>query len=237
MTARELVAASLRLIGVKAAGESLEASEATDGLAALNRLLGSWSTEGLLVHARTRDSFTLTSGDGSYTFGSSGDLNSTRPTEILEAFIRDESVSPAIDYPPLKMLSLEEWSRVSQKESEGGIPRNLYDDGGYPLRTLYLHPEPTGSKKLVVHSRKPLTELATIDTSVSLPPGYDRALVYNLALDLSPEYGKTPPDSVVLIAQETKGNLKNRNHSAPVLRCDSALLPSGGFDMDTGESR
>jgi hypothetical protein len=47
-TGRDLVAASHRKIGALAAGESLEAQQATDGLAELNRMLSSWSTEGLM---------------------------------------------------------------------------------------------------------------------------------------------------------------------------------------------
>lgn len=234
MTGRDLVTASLRLIGVIAPGESLPADEATDALAAINRMLGGWSTEGLLIHANTREQFSLTSDDGSYTMGASGDFSTTRPMEILEAFIRSEAFSPALDYPPLKHLSLSEWSAIHQKEAGTGIPHSFYEDGGYPLRTLYLYPEPSASLYLVIHSKKQLTEIATLDTSLSLPPGYERALVYNGALELSPEYGKVVPDVVAMIAMESKAGVKRMNIQPAYLRCDDALVPSGGLNIYTG---
>lgn len=45
MTGREAVAASLRKLGAIASGESLTADMASDGIAELNRMLQSWSTE------------------------------------------------------------------------------------------------------------------------------------------------------------------------------------------------
>lgn len=47
MTARDLVTAALRLLGVVAQGEAPEASAADDARKALNTLLGDWTLEGL----------------------------------------------------------------------------------------------------------------------------------------------------------------------------------------------
>jgi hypothetical protein len=49
MTARDIITGALKKIGALASGETLSASEASDGLAELNRMLGSWRTEGSLV--------------------------------------------------------------------------------------------------------------------------------------------------------------------------------------------
>lgn len=51
-TARDVVAAALRLIGALAAGETAQAPEAADGLAALNRMMHGWKARGVdLAHA------------------------------------------------------------------------------------------------------------------------------------------------------------------------------------------
>lgn len=51
-TARDVVTAALRLIGALAAGETADAPEAADGLAALNRMMHGWKARGVdLAHA------------------------------------------------------------------------------------------------------------------------------------------------------------------------------------------
>ncbi len=227
MTGRDLVTASLRLIGAIAPGESLAASEATDGLSAFNRMISSWSTERLLVYSVVRETLVLTASDGDYTVGASGNLNTTRPMGIEKATLIDTAQTPDAEY-PLKLLSLAEWTAIVAKDVDG-LPTALYADEGYPQSTLYLYPRPSTTYTLALYSHKPMTELATLETVIALPPGYERALIYNFAVEIAPEYGKTVSDPVVMIATESKASLKRLNHRASYLRCDSALTGNGAF--------
>lgn len=134
MTGRDLVSASLRLIGAAAPGESLDAQVATDGLSALNRMIGSWNTEPLML--------------------------------------------------------------------PGGVP---------------------------------LAQVDSLDSTVSMPDGYEDALIYNLAVRIAPEYGRMIPDAVALVAVESKAGVKRANHKPLYLEVDGALLSRGGtFDIFTG---
>jgi hypothetical protein len=235
MTGRDWVTAALKKIGVLATGESLDAEEATDGLAEGNRLLSSWSTEGLMVHAITAESpLTLVAGDSTVTLGISGDIT-TRPVTIEQAVVR----SGTTDYAPLVPLSAEQYAAIATKSSEG-IPGFYFDDGGYPQRTLTLWPVPSSADSLLLWTRRALTQIATIDTSVSLPDGYEDALIYNLAVRLAPEYGRPVPDVIGLLAQETKQNLKRINQRPAYLRCDAIPTSSragGWYDISSGGYR
>lgn len=236
MTGRELIAASLRLIGAIAPGETPAAQESTDGLATLNRMLSSWSNEELLIYSRVNETLTLTISDGSYTIGTSGDLNTSRPQRIDEAAIRDDSVTPSVDY-PLRLVSLAEWQSVRVKDVDG-VPQSLFSDGAFPLETLYLYPRPNKAFKLVLWSWKPISSISTLDTSISLPPGYEEAMIYNLALRLSPEYGRPVSELVNSTAIESKASIKRANHRPSYLRVDEALTGrSGKFNIYTGGSR
>jgi hypothetical protein len=235
MTGRDLISASARLIGVLASGETLQAAEASDGLAALNRLIDSWSNENLLIHALTEEAaFTLTPGDGTVTMGTAGDIT-TRPVHLEAAKIRDTSSSIALEV-PLKILSPAEWVAIPTKSMQSSYPTSIYDDGAYPQRTLSLYPVPSIAHQLILFTKRALTELTSLDTAVSLPPGYDRALVYNFAIELAPEYGKSAPAEVVEIALQSKAALKRQNHRASYLRCDDALVRNGKFNMFSGET-
>lgn len=232
MTGRDLLTAAFRLNGVVASGEALEAAEATDGLATLNRMISSWSNEKLLIYAITAETpLTLTPGDGTYTMGTGGDFTN-RPQELERAMIRDGS----IDY-PVALITIDEYAAIPNKSLQSTYPQKLYDDGGYPQRTLTLWPVPSAAKSLILYAKRVLTAIATLDTDISLPPGYERALVFNGAMELAPEYGKQVPDSVAMIAVESKASIKRANNRTALLRCDEALSRGRMFDFVTGDYR
>lgn len=237
MTGRELVSAALKKIGALAPGESLAAQEASDGLAECNRMLGSWSTERLLVYARNRETpFTLTASDASVTIGSSGDINVSRPQSIDQATIQDASTS--IESAPLRLLTESEYAAIPDKTTQATYPTALYDDGGHPLRTLTLWPVPSAAHKLVLYTLRPLSSISTLDTTISLPPGYEDALVYNLAVRLAPEYGRPIAADLVALAMETKGNIQRANQRVHLLRVDALPVSgAGSFDIYSGDSR
>jgi hypothetical protein len=236
MTGRELISASLRLIGAIATGEIPQAVEANDGLAAINRMIDSWSNEDLLIYYTVRDQLTLVSGTASYTIGSSGTFNVARPQAILQALLRVETSSPASEY-PIAIRNVTEWASIIQKEVSSEIVTDLYLDTAYPLATINLYPKPSAAHKLVLFSLKPLTRITTLDTDISFPPGYEDALVYNGAIRLAPEYGRVVPEEIAVIAMESKASLKRKNHTSSLLRVDDALVSNGGFNILTGSYR
>jgi hypothetical protein len=194
-------------------------------------MIAGWSNEGLLIHAITAETaLTLTPGDATVTMGTSGDIT-TRPQEIVAAKIKVGTQ----EY-PVKLLSVSEYAAIPNKSIDGTIPQALYDDGGYPQRTLTLYPVPSVANQLLLFTKRALSEIASLDTSVSLPPGYDRALIYNLAIELSPEYGRPVPEAVAMTAMDSKAGLKRKNHRSSYLRVDSALKVRGGFNIITGEN-
>lgn len=228
MTGRDLIEASLRLITALAPGENIEDGEAEDGLATVNRMISSWSNENLTIYAITEETFTLVANQQSYTMGSSGDFNTTRPLEIKRALLRDSTVSPSIDS-PINIRTMAEWSRIPSKGVTSNYPFELYVEYTYPTATIQLYPKPTAAHTLVLYSLKELTQISTLSTSISLPPGYEEALVYNAAVRLAPEYGKNASQEIVAIALESKANIKRRNRKISLLRVDPAAQATGGW--------
>lgn len=236
MTGRDLVSASLRLIGAIASGDSMAAQEATDGLSALNRMLASWSTESLLVNAKVREVFPLVPGQQAYTMGVTGNFNTSRPLKIEAALIQVTGSSQ----PPelaLQVLNMEQFASIVVKGVTSSIPTYLYCEGTNPLETLNLWPIPSTLQSIVLYSWKPLSTFPDINTDVVFPPGYDEALIYNLAIRLAPEYGKSTPGEVMQIATDAKAAIKRMNTKPQYLQIDDGIASkSGGWNWMTGET-
>ena len=232
-TGTQLITTALRKIGVYSTGETLGSNESSDGLATLNSMLEGWSIERLMCHQILQESFSLTSSDGSYTIGSGGDFNTTRPTKIVDpCFIRDSSNLDS----PLQIIDAVAYGRIVQKTVDGSYPGYLFYDMAYSsgLGTIYLYPEPQDGLTLFINSVKQLQNLSTASTDLSLPPGYQRAIEFNLAVELCSEFGREPPASVTALARQTKAAIKSLNITDLFMQVDSGITPVYGSNILTG---
>ena len=78
----------------------------------------------------------------------------------------------------------------------------------------------------------------TLDSMVDLPSGYIKALRYNLAVELSTEYGRQLSDKVEAMAVGAKSFIKTTNGAQKqiISVVDSALRSKGGgYNIYTGE--
>lgn len=231
-TAGDLIKRSLRLIGAIATGETPSAAEQADALTTLNGLLSSWSTESLIIYEKTREEFDLVASQSSYTMGSSGDFDTTKPVALLKVLLQQGTLEL-----PIRILTLDERASLAVKGTESNIPHTVYAVWSHPLLTLKFYPVPSVTHKVVIYSEKEITALAGASTDVVLPAGYDDALTYNLALRLAPEYGRQTPGEIIELATETKANIKRRNIGMHYLQADPGSFSGGSrsFNWETGE--
>ena len=201
-TARDIIKKSLQKIGVLVKSEAPSADEADDALASLNQMIASWANDSACITSRAWETFTLSGGVGTYTMGSGGSFNTTRPIRILDAYVRIGTVDQGVG-----IISDEAYNSISFK-SLTGVPQFLNYDNAFPTDNVRIYPVPSTSYPLFILSEKPLAEFATLDTVVSLPAGWERALVYNLALELAPEYQQQPDPSIIKIAADSLGMIR-----------------------------
>jgi hypothetical protein len=69
-----------------------------------------------------------------------------------------------------------------------------------------------------------LTQPATLATILYFPPGYLRAFTYNLAMELSPEFGIEPSQQVKRIAMTSKRDLKRINNPDDIMSLPYAIV-------------
>lgn len=201
-TAREIIRKALLKIGALVKTEDPSADEANDALMSLNALISSWSNDSLTLYARSWETFTLTSGIGTYTIGPGGNFNTTRPLVVRDAYVRLGGTDYAVG-----IVTDEAYNSISFKALTG-IPQFLNYDNAYPLANIRIYPVPSSAYPLFLLTEKAITQFATLDIEMSLPDGWERALVYNLALELAPEYAQPVDPSVVNIANSSLGLLR-----------------------------
>jgi hypothetical protein len=235
LTASNLIAGSLRLLGVLAAGESLPADMGADCLTALNQLLDGWSTERLAIYSQTRNLFALVSGTQRYTIGTGGTWNQDRPLWIdAAAYLTSAGLEV-----PIRVLTRDEWAHVGQKSISDAVPQAVFYNPTFPLGAVDVYPKPTdASVQIVLYTPlAALTTVAALTTSISVPPGWLKALRYNLALELAPEYGVALDPGILAGAADSKATIKRTNEQLDELVIDSALTFTGKystFDIATG---
>jgi len=200
-TARKIITKAMLKIGVLVKSEVPDDDEANDALDALNALIDSWSNYADNITTRVRETFTLPT-SASMTIGVGQTLNTTRPTQIVDAYVSQGEV----DY-PVQIVNQEQYDSVSFKTIQGR-PCYLSYNNGYPTGKIDVYPVSDGSYTLTILSEKAIVGFDTLDTELNLPNGWERALVYNLALELAPEYGQQPDASIVKIAGVALGAIR-----------------------------
>lgn len=217
-TTRDIISSALRKISVLGARENLTAEDATDALNSLNQMLDSWSADGQVIYSRSVNTINLVQGQVAYTMGPGGDIDTSRPVSITEATVS----LGQIKY-PMMIWGAETYSTV-QFPALQGIPNNLYVNNSVPLLELKLYPTPIGPLELTVYSMKKLSDV-TLNETLVLPPGYERALVYNLAVEVAPEYDREASGTVKNIASDALSTIKrnNQQYPAPTMAVDGIL--------------
>jgi hypothetical protein len=227
-TARDIIKKSLQKIGVLIKSEAMSDDEAQDGLYALNALISSWSNDSLVLYSRTWETFNnvIIPNDGNYTIGIGQEINTIRPNTIVSAYV---SLS-GTDY-ELTVVDDEFYNSLSMK-TINGFPCFINFDNGYPVARIRLYPVPQQVFSLTLITEKAITQLTSLDTVISFPNGWERALIFNLALDLAPEYSRAIDPYLLQTANKSLGMI--RTQVAKVRSMDSYVNVQARFNIYSG---
>ena len=232
VTSLDFIKSALRLINVLATGETPDAAMANDSLVTLNQLIDSWQAESLMIFTIQRQVFPLAGGTYSilggqvYTMGPGGDFNVARPAKIDRlSVINLQNSSQPLEL-PLDYITDRQWQGVPVKNIASSLPQEVWDDGGYPLRSLTYWPVPNQFPvDTAIYSWTALTQFADLgSTQYTFPPAYLRAIRFNLAMDLALEYGVQIQPSLAALAISSKAVVEAINVPLVDLKCDPALV-------------
>ena len=225
ITALDLIRRSMYLINALAAGEYPDDQDANDGLLTLNEMLSDLSTQTLAVYGTDNDEFVVTPGKFEYTYGLTGDFNVQRPVWVDDAYCIRGGVTTPVD-----LISIEEYNRIAVKSVSQPLIERAVWINSFPLSKFIMWPIPSEAVTFGISTRRVLTEVASLQTLISLPPGYDKMLRFNLAADLWPEYsnGTTDIQAVRETARKTLGRVKVANIADVASTFDDVPNVDGG---------
>lgn len=198
----QIITAALRNIGAIATGETPSPAEINEASEALNMMIKVWQTEGAKLWLNDTKELTLTANSQSYTIGPTGVLATVRPLEIIEA--RYHYYTAAIDV-PMTPMSRDEYFSMPLK-SASGVPLQYYYDPQLTLGVFYIWPIITATTSDTIRMTVK-TEVEDFDTAANtadFPTEWLRALKFNLAVELAPEYGKEVGPTLATLAGTSK---------------------------------
>lgn len=214
LNAQELLVAALELLGVRSEEEQLQQVELERGLRWLNIMLKAWEVDGVMAWTLTEGTFALVQGDVDYVIGAGGTFT-TVPVDI-----QDMRITRGGNDLPMTRMSREDYNWLPNKTTQGYPTQWYYDrqrDGG----TLYVWPAPdvtAGTLKFTYRRR--IMDLDGPTDNFDIPQEWYMALVYGLADQLIPIYGKSGSPRAMDVTQKAA----------------VAYNSVKSFDIDEGES-
>lgn len=246
-SAQSFILSALRLVGSLRSGQSLTNDELNDCLQVLNDMLDAWSGKRVTVFVVPRITLdqngialSLVAGKQTYLLGNSvgtEDFFLPRPPKLERVgIIYTASQSAPIEL-PVDMYDSVKWQGIPQKNITSLYPQVCYLETSFPDMSLNFWRVPTQSNPVALYTWQALQQFPDLGTEFGFPPGYARAIRYNLAVDLAAEF---PADmqKLSLVAKQAaiyKADIESANVRAKEAYSDPALVGSGRPNIYTGD--
>lgn len=225
VTANDLVTRALRALGILGRTETASAGDASDGLITFNTMLDSWDNEGLAAYVYPNASFPLVINQQTYTIGPTGNVVAQRPFDIVQAFVRDDNQN---DY-PMHIIPQNVWNNIGLKNITSQIPTTLWYQPTYPNGTINIFPIPLLSYTVFYVYSLNQVPFSLLTQALAMPLGYERAYVFNLAVELIAAgwpllLSQVQWNEVKNIASDAKANVKRANTKEVLSDFDPAII-------------
>ena len=187
-------------------------------------MLESWGLENLMVYSDVLEAHPLIVGQNQYSYGPGGNWDSARPLRLRDDnFLRYDG----LDY-PITQMPLADY-RARSSKSILARPSILSTLAEHPLMIVFLWPTPDAAYEIHLRAWKQILEFPDMETKIELAPGYARALVSSLAIEIGPMFNKEPSGMLVALNHDAKKQIRkvNSTHGTPA-KTDLRSLTLGG---------
>lgn len=231
LTPTDLCTNALRRIGAIAEGEQPSPALLADTFTRLNTMIDLWGTQRLTINGIEKFSRAAIQGHNPYTIGAGGDFNQVRPIWLSVVTVTIPGTIPT-DI-PVTIIDAQTYAvMIAAKTTQSQISQYAYYDQAFPLGNLNLWPVLNDATiTLNIWVPVAIVQFTSLTQTITLLPGYQSALEYNLAKEMIPELGRPidPATGQLVLAQatETLGWIKRANSTPILVQCDPGLLTPG----------
>ncbi len=235
-TARDIITLALFDAGIFATGTTPSGTDINNGLIRLNEMIAQWQRQRWLIYVLRDVSLAMT-GALSYTIGTGGNFNVTRPDRLEAAYIRQ--TTPAApnqpDWPLELVQSREAYSNIVLKQL-GSFPRYIFYESSFPLGRVYPWPLPTSLYELHLLLKEVLQTFANLSDVFAMPEEYKAALRWNLVKIFLIAYRLPADEEVNKQAASSLNIIRNANAQIPTLRMPLELVRPGLYNYLSDQS-
>lgn len=227
-TGRDLIKSTFRLIGVYANSEEPTADEINDALYSLNTLKDSLNLENQVSYQTLNSTYTFIPNQVEYLWGPTGDFFiSQSPVAVSKITIHDFSNNIDLQ---CRLLTTSDWADIILKSIASPLPMyatlNVQSDGSTKIK---FWPVPNGGNYGCTIYYLSFMVNFDLNSDIILPPGFERMLRYNLAIEIAPEYGVTISVEVAAVAAESLANVMRQNSISQPIGVDRAILDNNSY--------
>jgi hypothetical protein len=227
VNAEFLIADALQKLGVYAPGEALNAADYATGLSVMNQMLDGWSNQSLTCYAIKEQTLTYVPGQFQYSIGPGGFVNDTRPLRIIAVSGSCYTLDSNGNQYGIDVITQDQWNMRGSRNTNSNFPDVLFYDPQEPLGFLNFDPIPNIGYQVFFDSYLQLSELASLTSTITLPPGYQLAIASNLAVKLKPYYiaaGVQIDPLVMKEAMDSLADVKRTNIRLRTAKFDPEIL-------------
>jgi hypothetical protein len=206
----QIISLALRKLGVLELGSTPDSETVANASLNLNLLVKQMATQGLKLWKVNELVLPLVAGQTKYTIGPltqnpSTDLDTAKPLKVIQAWLRNISVTPFIDT-PMQLLSKQEYDVLGSKFSTGvanSVYYNVRQNSGE--MNVYLTPDSNAATTYVLYfvCQQPMDDVTSGGAIPDFPSEWMNTLVWNLADLMAIEYS-VPANHRAEIAQRAK---------------------------------
>jgi hypothetical protein len=187
-TRADIIKTALRKCGALGDWESPTTEQTTAAALALQMLVKAWQSQGMPVWVIKEQAIPSTNlAGGTVNIGVGQTINVAKPLKVLQAFLRRDDLDTPLDI----------WDRwnFNTLVNHGieGTPTILYYQPLLNYGTLFCYPLPDAATQtdtsVVIHYQAMFEDMDSDSNDLAFPPEWTKAVTYQLAVDLAPEYG------------------------------------------------
>ena len=191
----QIITLALRKLGVLELGSVPDSETVANASLALNLYVKQMETEGLKLWTVNQLVLPLVNGQTQYSIGPASqnptvDLDTDKPLKVIQAWLRQTTVTPPIDT-PVQLLSQQEYKTLGSKFSTG-VANSVYYEIRQNTGNMYVYLTPDYNAayqyELYFMAQQPIQDINTGSAIPNFPVEWMNTLVWNLADQLAIEY-------------------------------------------------